>query len=61
MVTDTRTQTVYNVFFKGKKPKVGTAIRFSGTAHEGPTMCMQGKAINVTTWFPLKMKCKPLS
>jgi len=60
MVTDSKTGAVYNVFFRGsKKPKVGTAIRFSGTPHDGPTTCMQGQAVNVTTWFQLKMKCKP--
>jgi hypothetical protein len=59
MVTDTRTNVVYNVYFRGKKPKVGTAIRFSGTPHDGMTTCMQGRAVNVTKWFQLKMKCKP--
>jgi hypothetical protein len=60
MVTDSKTGAVYNVFFRGsKKPKVGTAIRFSGTPHDGPTTCMQGQAVNVTTWLQLKMKCKP--
>ena len=59
MVTDTKTQTAYNVYFRGNKPKVGTAIRFSGTPHDGPTTCMQGQAVNVTTWLQLKMKCKP--
>jgi hypothetical protein len=58
MLTDTKTQTVYNLYCRGKKPKVGTAIRFSGTPHDGMTMCMQGTAVNVTSWFQLKMKCK---
>ena len=58
MLTDSKTQKVYNLFFRGnKKPKVGTAIRFSGTKHTGMTMCMQGEAVNVRTWVPLKMKC----
>jgi hypothetical protein len=61
MVTDTKTQTVYNVYFRGTKPRVGTAIRFSGTPHDGPTTCMQGQAVNVTTWIQLKMKCKPVN
>jgi hypothetical protein len=61
MVTDTKTGAVYNVFFRGKKPKVGTAVRFSGTPHDGPTMCMQGQAVDVTTWIQLKMKCKSKS
>ena len=58
MLTDSRTQKVYNLYFRGsKKPKVGTAIRFSGTKHTGMTMCMQGEAVNVRTWVPLKRKC----
>jgi Na+-driven multidrug efflux pump len=58
MVTDSKTGTVYNVYFRGsKKPKVGTAIRFTGTPHDGPTICMQGRAVNVRSWRPLKMKC----
>jgi hypothetical protein len=61
MLTDSKTQKVYNLYFRGKKPKVGTAIRFSGTPYEGMTMCMQGQAVNVTSWVPLKTKCKPVS
>ena len=52
-----KNNTVYNLFFKGKKPAVGSAIRFTGTPHEGPTSCMQGEAIDVKTWTPIKMKC----
>lgn len=59
MVTDSKTGTVYNVYFRGRsKPKIGTAIRFTGTPHDGPTICMQGRAVNVRTWVPLKMKCR---
>jgi len=61
MLTDTKTQTVYNLYFRGKKPKVWTVIRFSGTPHEGMTMCMQGQAVNVTNWVPLKTKCKAMN
>jgi hypothetical protein len=60
MLTDTKTQVVYNLYFHGKKPRVGTAIRFSGTPHDGMTMCMQGQAVNVSSWVQLKMKCKPV-
>jgi hypothetical protein len=58
MLTDSKTRKVYNLFFRGsRKPRVGTAIRFSGTKHTGMTMCMQGEAVNVRTWVPLKRKC----
>ena len=53
-----KNNTVYNLFFKGKRPAAGTAIRFTGSPHEGPTSCMQGQAIDVKTWTPIKMTCK---
>ena len=52
-----KNNTVYSLFFKGKKPALGSAIRFTGTPHEGPTSCMQGEAIDVKTWTAIKMKC----
>jgi len=59
LVTDSKTGTVYNVYFRGsKKPPVGSAIRFTGVPHDGPTTCMQGRAVNVQRWFQLKMKCR---
>jgi hypothetical protein len=48
---------LYNLFFKGRKPDFDTAISFQGVEHQGPTTCMQGLAVNVTKWTPLKMKC----
>lgn len=53
-----KNNTVYSLFFKGKKPALGSAIRFTGTPHEGPTSCMQGEAIDVKTWTAIKMKCQ---
>src|ERR1700756_3833870 len=50
-------RTVYNLFFTEKKPAIGTAIRFTGTRHDGPTSCMQGEALDVKTWTSIKMKC----
>ncbi len=48
----------YNLFFSsGKKPAVGTAISFQGRKHDGPTICMEGTPVRVTSWTPLKMKC----
>jgi len=46
----------YSLHFRGKKPNVGTAIRFSGTQLDADT-CMQGTPVKVRTWIPLKMKC----
>ncbi len=57
-LTDFKTKKVYNLFFMTeKKPDVETAIYFEGTIHEGPTICMQGAAVDVTNWTLLKMKC----
>jgi hypothetical protein len=50
VLTDSKTGDTYNLLFSGKVPKVGTAIRFSGTEHPGMTTCMQGKPVNVTKW-----------
>ncbi len=50
VLTDSKTGDTYNLLFSGKVPKVGTAIRFSGTEHQGMTTCMQGKPVNVTKW-----------
>ena len=50
----------YNLFFpSGKKPDPDTAISFEGTEHGGPTVCMQGKPVDVKQWTYLKMKCPP--
>ena len=58
VLTDSKTQKVYNLYFRGrKKPRAGAAIRFSGTEHTGPTICMQGQAVKVRTWITLKKKC----
>lgn len=49
----------YTLFFPAGKepPPMNTAIFFTGTPHQGMTTCMQGKAVDVTTWTPAKMKC----
>ena len=48
----------YSLHFRGRKPKVGTAIRFSGTQLDVDT-CQQGTPVSVRTWITLKMKCPP--
>jgi hypothetical protein len=48
----------YNVLFRdGKKPESGTAIFFRGMEPLGPTTCMQGIAVDVQKWAPLKKRC----
>ena len=57
VLTDFKTKKLYNLFFTGDKPAIDTAIHFTGTAHDGPTTCMQGQAVDVKKWTPLKRKC----
>ena len=57
IVKDLKQKTDYNVFFKGKKPDVDTAISFQGQAHSGMTTCMQGTAVDVTKWHQVKLHC----
>jgi hypothetical protein len=55
MLQDSKTKTLYNLFFISKrKPALGAKIHFTGTRHDGPTTCMQGEAIDVQKWSPLK-------
>jgi len=57
MLQDSKTKTLYNLFFAGKKkPALGTAIRFTGKIHDGPTACMQGEAVDVKTWTAITLK-----
>ena len=57
LLKDTKTKTLYNLFFTGNKPAVGDAIQFTGTAKVGVNTCMQGKPLEVKEWKPIKMKC----
>ena len=55
LVRDARDHKLYNVFFRGKeKPNAGEEISFNGTLHDGPTTCMEGIAVDVTTWKPAR-------
>ena len=57
ILKDLNQKKVYNVFFKGKKPGIDTAISFQGQVHSGMTMCMQGTAVDVTQWHQIKLHC----
>src|ERR1700724_3167074 len=50
LLTDATTHTLYNLYFTGKKPLFGSTIHFVARKHNGPTSCMQGEAVDVTTW-----------
>lgn len=50
-------KTTYNILVAKKPPKAGDVIEFWGKEHQGPTTCMQGKAVKVDKWKLLKMPC----
>jgi hypothetical protein len=50
VVKDTGSGTLYNLLISGARPLAGQGIEFTGTPHEGSTMCMQGVPIDVTQW-----------
>ncbi len=57
LVTDSKTHTLYNLYFTGKRPMLGSTIHFEGKKHDGPTTCMQGQPVNVTKWTKLDNSC----
>lgn len=60
VLVDSKTGDTYNLLFRGKAPKAGTAIMFSGVKHQGMTTCMQGKPVQVSKWKKEKgIKCPP--
>ncbi len=61
VLKDTKTGTLFNLFFKGNPPAINTAIRFTGNLHEGPTTCMQGTAVEVKKFTVIKMHCPAAS
>jgi hypothetical protein len=57
LLKDTKSKTLYNLFFTGNKPTLGAAIQFTGIAKVGVNTCMQGKPADVKEWKPIKMHC----
>jgi len=58
VVKDVKTGVLYNLFFKGTKPAVGTGIEFTGVPSDMMTTCMQGKPLEVSTWSRVdSLKC----
>lgn len=54
---DSKSGTTFNLFFKDDFPKLNTAISFQGIENGNPNFCMQGKAVDVTKWTPIRMHC----
>ena len=57
LLTDATTHILYNLYFQGKRPLLGSTIQFSGKKHNGPTTCMQGQPVDVTKWAKLDNSC----
>ena len=57
VLKDTKSGTLYNLFFQGTAPSINTAIRFTGTLHEGPTTCQQGTPVDVKSFTPIHQSC----
>ena len=57
ILKDLNQKTEYNVFFRGTKPGIDTAISFEGQVHSGMTTCMQGTSVDVTRWQQIKLYC----
>lgn len=58
VVKDVKTGVLYNLFFKGAKPAIGTGIAFTGVPSDMMTSCMQGKPLAVSKWSSVSsLKC----
>ncbi len=50
VLKDLRSGKLYNLLAKEPRPQVGDGIEFTAAAFEGVTYCMQGAAVEVTSW-----------
>lgn len=58
VVKDVKTGILYNLFFKGTKPAVGSGIEFTGVPRDMMTTCMQGTPLEVSNWSRVDaLKC----
>jgi hypothetical protein len=58
VVKDVKSGVLYNLFFTGAKPQIGTGIDFTGVPSDKMTSCMQGKPLEVSKWsHAASLKC----
>ena len=50
IVRDVRAGKLYNIIVGDPRPTPGEGIEFTGTLRQGPSVCMQGAAIEVERW-----------
>jgi hypothetical protein len=61
LVKDIRTGILYDLLIRGVQPKLGSGIDFTGIPHKGATYCMQGIALDVSSWREDdSLKCVPV-
>jgi hypothetical protein len=59
IVRDVRAGKLYNIVVGDPKPTPGEGIEFTGTLHQGASVCMQGAAIEVERWARKEtIKCR---
>ena len=60
VVKDPETKETYAlVFVEGaKRPSPGMAVKVTGSLHQGPIPCTEGKALDVSRWTKARMSCK---
>lgn len=62
MVQDKTTGNLYNLVIKGARPLVGAGIEFTGVPFNGATTCMQGIAVQVSSWtHDASVKCSKVT
>lgn len=60
VLRDIKTGHLYELIFKSEPPAVGLGIEFTGLLHPGPSACMQGTPVEVTSWaHKASIKCLP--
>lgn len=60
VLRDIKTGHLFDLIFKAERPPVGLGIEFAGVLHAGPTACMQGTAVEVTSWaHKASIRCVP--
>ena len=60
ILRDIKTGHLYDLIFKAERPPVGLGIEFAGVVRAGPSACMQGTAVEVTSWaHKASIRCVP--
>lgn len=58
VVQDKTSGNLYNLVIRGARPLVGAGIEFTGVPFNGATTCMQGVAVEVSSWtHDASLKC----